>query len=373
MTHVCNYVTPLLHAASGTPWSGGGWDAVSRNDCWHDLVRPASHPEIRDVIVSGGDPLTLIASQAAASLKFFDGLAAILQRRQPITAYHRAKPVTLPQKLFDQDLIDLLASAEKVWIQTHFNHPREITPKAWLASAWHLASGRWGMPGQQPHGPAEGGSQRLRGDHAGPDAGTAACITACWPYYIFHLVTRSSVPVTSAPRSGRAWRSWRQGCAATMSGLGIPTYVVDRPQHGGGGRFRSCRTILVWRRADDAVVLQATISEGMLVRYQAVRTNANTVAADAGLRAYGVSARCCRVQRAAIDSRSVFNNEPHGPTPAQRDRRETVECRKTNEERHCCSTVTATAAATATATHKCVPEEEMVLPFACVSQCSCGS
>ena len=35
-------------------------------------------------------------------------------------------PVTLPQKLFDGELIEILAGAEKVWIQTHFNHPREV-------------------------------------------------------------------------------------------------------------------------------------------------------------------------------------------------------------------------------------------------------
>src|SRR5260370_36052342 len=34
------------------------------------------------------------------------------------------------QKLYDESLIDLMASAGKVWIQTHFNHPREITPEA---------------------------------------------------------------------------------------------------------------------------------------------------------------------------------------------------------------------------------------------------
>src|SRR6185369_12537101 len=39
-------------------------------------------------------------------------------------------PVTLPQRLYDPELIDLLASAEKVYIQTHFNHPREVTPEA---------------------------------------------------------------------------------------------------------------------------------------------------------------------------------------------------------------------------------------------------
>ena len=44
----------------------GGWDAVSRNDeRMIDYVR--DHPEIRDVIVSGGDPLTLPVPQAASS------------------------------------------------------------------------------------------------------------------------------------------------------------------------------------------------------------------------------------------------------------------------------------------------------------------
>src|SRR5207302_9354768 len=38
-------------------------------------------------------------------------------------------PTTLPQKLYDSELLDILESAEKVWIQTHFNHPREVTPE----------------------------------------------------------------------------------------------------------------------------------------------------------------------------------------------------------------------------------------------------
>ena len=38
-------------------------------------------------------------------------------------------PTTLPQKLYDKELLDILESSEKVWIQTHFNHPREITPE----------------------------------------------------------------------------------------------------------------------------------------------------------------------------------------------------------------------------------------------------
>jgi lysine 2,3-aminomutase len=49
----------------------------------------------------------------------------------------------LPQRLFDSSLVDLLASSGKVWIQTHFNHPREITPEAARAC---LSLLKGGMP-----------------------------------------------------------------------------------------------------------------------------------------------------------------------------------------------------------------------------------
>src|SRR5262249_58389249 len=84
-----------------------------------------AHQAIRDVIVSGGDPLTL----PLPKLQFFlEGLAAI--PHVDVIRIGTRVPVTLPQKLYDKELIDLLARAEKVWIQTHFNHPREITPEA---------------------------------------------------------------------------------------------------------------------------------------------------------------------------------------------------------------------------------------------------
>src|SRR5205807_5939511 len=74
---------------------------------------------------SGGDPLTL----PQAKLKFFLHNLRDIPHVDVVRVGTRV-PVTLPQKLFDDGLIDLLASAEKVWIQTHFNHPREITPEA---------------------------------------------------------------------------------------------------------------------------------------------------------------------------------------------------------------------------------------------------
>jgi len=122
-THVCTMYCGSA-PASGPTMVRGGWDAVSRDDeRMIEYIR--STPQIRDVIVSGGDPLHF----AGPKLKFFlDSLAAI--PHVDVIRIGTRVPVTLPQKLYDQSLIDLLASAGKVWIQTHFNHPREITPEA---------------------------------------------------------------------------------------------------------------------------------------------------------------------------------------------------------------------------------------------------
>src|SRR5690349_16958392 len=122
-THVCTMYCRFCTRKRAT-MVRGGWDAISRNDeRMIEYIR--DHKEIRDVIVSGGDTLTL----PTAKLKFFlDNLKAI--KHVDVIRIGTRVPVTLPQKLYDRELIELLASAEKVWIQTHFNHPREITPEA---------------------------------------------------------------------------------------------------------------------------------------------------------------------------------------------------------------------------------------------------
>ena len=101
-----------------------GWDAPSHDELrMIDYIRQA--PDIRDVILSGGDPLTLPISK----LRWFVEQLAAIDHVDVIRVGTRV-PVTLPQRLFDSELIDLLMAAEKIWIQTHFNHPREITPDA---------------------------------------------------------------------------------------------------------------------------------------------------------------------------------------------------------------------------------------------------
>jgi len=228
----------------------GGWDSVSHDD--HRMVDyVAKHSEIRDVIVSGGDPLTLPTSK----LKFFlDGLSAI--PHVDVIRIGTRVPVTLPQRLYDKELIDLLASSGKVWIQTHFNHPREITPEAKRVCNALL---RGGMP-------VNNHSVLLQG--VNDDLGTMRSLLRgllrikVRPYYLFHCD-----PVIGAGHFRTSvWKGIEimEGLRGHMSGLGIPTYVVDSPH--GGGKIPVMPNYLI-SAGDDAVVLRNF--EGQIVRYQA--------------------------------------------------------------------------------------------------------
>jgi lysine 2,3-aminomutase len=248
-THVCTMYCRFCTRKRAT-MVRGGWDAISRNDeRMIEYVR--EHPEIRDVIVSGGDPLTLPANK----LRFFlDNLAAI--PHVDVIRIGTRVPVTLPQKVFDPELVDLLASAEKVWIQTHFNHPREITPEAARACKLLL---RAGMPVNNHTVLLKGVNDSLETMR---DLMRALLRIKVRPYYLFHCD-----PVIGAGHFRTSvWKGLEimEGLRGHLSGLGIPTYVVDSPH--GGGKIPLMPNYLV-SASDDAVVLRNY--EGMLVRYQA--------------------------------------------------------------------------------------------------------
>ena len=248
-THVCTMYCRYCTRKRAT-MVRGGWDAVSRNDeRMIEYVR--DHPKIRDVIVSGGDPLTL----PVAKLKYFlDNLAAI--PHVDVIRIGTRVPVTLPQKLYDQDLIDLLASAGKVWIQTHFNHPREVTPEAARVCNALLRAGM----------PVNNHTVLLKGVNDDIDTMRrlmrALLRIKVRPYYLFHCD-----PVIGAAHFRTSvWKGVEimEGLRGHLSGLGIPTYVVDCPH--GGGKVPIMPQYLV-SASDDAVVLRNF--EGQLVRYQA--------------------------------------------------------------------------------------------------------
>lgn len=248
-THVCTMYCRFCTRKRAT-MVRGGWDAISRNDeRMIEYIR--DHSEIRDVIVSGGDPLTLPVSK----LKFFlDNLAAI--PHVDVIRIGTRVPVTLPQKLYDQSLIDLLASAGKVWIQTHFNHPREITPEAARVCQALL---RAGMPVNNHSVLLKGVNDSLETMR---ELMRGLLRIKVRPYYIFHCD-----PVIGAGHLRTSvWKGLEimEGLRGHMSGLGIPTYVVDSPH--GGGKIPVMPNYLL-SASDDAVILRNY--EGMIVRYQA--------------------------------------------------------------------------------------------------------
>jgi lysine 2,3-aminomutase len=201
--------------------------------------------------VSGGDPLTL----PVGKLRYYlDSLKEI--DHVDVIRIGTRVPVTLPQRLYDPELVDLLGSAEKVYIQTHFNHPREITPETARVCKALL---RGGMP-------INNHAVLLKG--VNDDLGTIRSLLRgllrikVRPYYLFHCD-----PVTGAGHFRTSvWKGMQimEGLRGHMSGIGIPTYVVDSPH--GGGKIPLMPNYLV-SMSDDAVILRNY--EGMLVRYQA--------------------------------------------------------------------------------------------------------
>lgn len=110
---------------------------VSHRTIREGLTYIRKHKEIRDVLLSGGDPLLL------GNQELFQILAEL--RRIPhveIIRIGTRVPCTLPQRITPQ-LVNLLRSFHPVYVHTHFNHPREITPEASLACR-RLADG--GIP-----------------------------------------------------------------------------------------------------------------------------------------------------------------------------------------------------------------------------------
>jgi lysine 2,3-aminomutase len=91
-----------------------------------DRLAPAfawleAHPQVRDVIVSGGDPLVMSTERIADVLRRLRKIPSV----EVIRLATRA-PVTLPQRI-TAELVRALRAFQPVWVMTHFNHPKELT------------------------------------------------------------------------------------------------------------------------------------------------------------------------------------------------------------------------------------------------------
>jgi lysine 2,3-aminomutase len=227
---------------------GGGDDPMGETKLCKALSYISEHPEIHDVILSGGDPLML---DDASLAKILTALRAI-----PHVAIIRIGtriPVTLPERI-TSDLCTLLRKFHPLYINTHFNHPDEITRDSSAACAL-LADA--GIPlGNQ--------TVLLKGvnDSVETMRGLMTGLLAIRvrPYYLHQMdLVQGTAHFRTSVRTGL---EIVRGLRGHISGLAVPQYVIDLP--GGKGKV----ALLPEDVKIDGTTLYIRTYTGELVTYQ---------------------------------------------------------------------------------------------------------
>jgi len=181
----------------------------------------ANHPEVRDVVLSGGDPFLL----SDRKLEFILTRLRAIPHLEIIRIGTRV-PCTMPQRV-TPELCNMLKKFHPLFINTHFNHPYEITEESRKACAM-LADA--GIPlGNQ--------SVLLKGVNDNPaiftELNQALLTMRVKPYYLFQAdYVQGSNHFRTPIEAGLEVISALRG---HTSGLAVPHYVIDVP--GGGGKI----------------------------------------------------------------------------------------------------------------------------------------
>ena len=180
-----------------------------------------SRPEIRDVLISGGDPLTM----GTAKLEHILSSLRSIEHVEIIRIGTRV-PVVMPMRITDE-LTGMLKKYHPLWINTHFNHPNELTPEAARACAAIVDAGI----------PLGNQTVLLKGINDDPNTMKRLLLglvkMRVRPYYLYqcdlscgigHFRTRVEVGVDIMHQ-----------LTGNISGYALPKYVIDAP--GGGGKI----------------------------------------------------------------------------------------------------------------------------------------
>lgn len=201
---------------------------ANRNPTWKNIERALKyieeHEEIRDIILSGGDPLML---DDIFLEKIISSVYQILKtRKNSIIRIGTRVPCVLPQRV-TSELCAMLKKYHPLFINTHFNHPNEITPESQKACGM-LADA--GIPmGCQ--------TVLLKGVNDDPavmkELVQGLVNMRVRPYYIYQAdpVKGTNHFRTKVKKGLEIYKSLR----GHTSGVCVPTYVIDAP--GGGGKI----------------------------------------------------------------------------------------------------------------------------------------
>jgi len=180
----------------------------------------ARTPRVREVILSGGDPLMLSDDR-------LEGLLASLTAIPHVEVIRIGSrtPVVLPMRI-TPELCRMLRQYRPLWFNTQFNHPREVTGESARACELLVEAG---IPVSNQSVLLRGVNDRLETMR---DLLYELQRIAVRPYYLFHCEpVRGAIHFQTDIATGRAIMEQLWG---DVSGLCIPRYVIDLP--GGGGK-----------------------------------------------------------------------------------------------------------------------------------------
>jgi lysine 2,3-aminomutase len=224
--------------------------AISEQQLDQGIAYLNTHPEVRDVVLSGGDPLLLSDGR-------LDHILSRIRAEAPSVAMIRIGsrlPVTLPQRV-TPELVAVLKKHHPLYVNTHFNVPKEFT-----------AESRLGL-----------GRMADAGIPLGNQSVLLAGVNDCWalmrglmheltanrvrPYYIYQCDLAQGLEHFRTPvAKGIEIMEHLRG---HISGLAVPTFVVDAP--GGGGKIPVMPNYVVSQH-EKKVVLRNY--EGRIVAYE---------------------------------------------------------------------------------------------------------
>ncbi|MEI7945654.1 MAG: KamA family radical SAM protein [bacterium] len=173
------------------------------------------NPLVREVLLSGGDPLILTDAKVLAFVKAFASLPQIdavrIGTRMPAVNPIRVTPA----------LAKKLGACKKVWVNTQFNHVSELTPEAIIACGYLVDAGI----------PVSNQSVLLKGVNDSVEEMAALCSALqrarVRPYYVFQCdpiagIAHFRVPLAKARRIARELPKY-------LGGLALPRFVRDIP------------------------------------------------------------------------------------------------------------------------------------------------
>ncbi|WP_130890658.1 MULTISPECIES: L-lysine 2,3-aminomutase [Fusobacterium] len=201
-------------------FAGASDDAMPMDRIDKAIEYIAKTPQVRDVLLSGGDAL-LVSDE---TLEYIISKLRAIPHVEIVRIGSRT-PVVLPQRI-TPELVEMLKKYHPIWLNTHFNHPKEVTPES--KKACELLANA-GIPlGNQ--------SVLLRGIndcvHVMKKLVHELVKMRVRPYYIYQCDLSMGLEHFRTPVSKGI--EIIEGLRGHTSGYAVPTFVVDAP--GGGGK-----------------------------------------------------------------------------------------------------------------------------------------